>query len=63
MNNLRPCIFIEYNEENEKKECKGYFHRWGQMASGNVAWVIGIVEKENGEIVQKRPPGITFTDR
>ena len=60
MNNLRHCIF---KEEKDGEQYKGYFHIWAQISVGRTAFMRGIVEKENGEVVQVPPSLITFKDK
>ena len=60
MNNLRPCTF---KEEKDSETSIGYFHTWEQISVGKTAFMRGIVEKENGEVVKVAPIFITFTDR
>ena len=60
MNNLRPCIFID---EKGGEGHKGYFHIWEQISISGTAFMRGIVEKENGEVVKVAPSLITFMDR
>lgn len=60
MNNLRPCTF---KEEKDSETSTGYFHTWEQISVGKTAFMRGIVEKENGEVVSVAPILITFTDR
>ena len=59
MNNLRPCMFKEKDGETST----GYFHTWEQILVGKTAFMRGIVEKEDGEVVKVAPTFITFTDR
>lgn len=47
----------------DREEYKGYFHTWEQISVGKTAFMRGIVEKENGEVVKVAPTFITFTDR
>ena len=60
MNNLRLCAF---KEEKDSETSTGYFHTWEQISVGKTAFMRGIVEKENGEVVKVAPTFITFTDR
>ena len=60
MNNLRPCMF---KEEKDGETSTGYFHTWKQILVGKTAFMRGIVEKEDGEVVKVAPTFITFTDR
>ena len=60
MNNLRPCIF---KEEKDGEISNGYFHIWEQISVGKIAFMRGIVEKENGGVVSVAPTFITFTDK
>ena len=59
MNDLRPCTFKTEDDE----VCKGYFHTWEQIQVSKTAFMRGIIEKENGEVVKVAPTCITFTDR
>lgn len=56
---LRPCVF----KTEDDTEHTGYFHTWEQISVGKTAFMRGIVEKENGEVVKVAPTLITFTDR
>lgn len=60
MDDLRPCAF---KEEKDGEISTGYFHTWEQISVGKIAFMRGIVEKENGEVVKITPTLITFTDR
>jgi hypothetical protein len=66
--NLRPCVV-------DKKQ-KGYFHRWeekvqpvaaaatiGGPPAGQLAYTLGIVELEDGTVIECFPYKIRFLDR
>lgn len=64
---LRPCLV---------NERKAYFHKWvdfskpipagltvGSAPAGIIAYTLGLVEYENGEVTEVNPNSIRFLDR
>ena len=74
-NSLRPCeVTLTRDKEEVKKQ--GWFHCWehyaqtvgesplrGGPAAGQISFVLGIVELEDGRVVSAYPSEIQFTDR
>lgn len=69
--NLRPCFFSK--EVTDAFGCdRGYFHEWdhrseihrecGGFPAGVVARTLGIIELEDGRIVEVSPDGFMFAD-
>lgn len=72
---LRPCeVTVEY--KGGKAVHKGWFHCWehhsevvgesplrGGHSAGQISFVLGIVENEEGQIAWFYPTQIRFTDR
>lgn len=54
-NKLRPC----YINIKSKKE-KALFHGWNCAGMGFVTHITGIVELENGRVIEVMPSNITF---
>lgn len=72
---LRPCI-VQRRIHNEDVQMNGWFHCWehcaqtvgesplrGGHAAGQISFVLGIVELEDGRVVSAYPSEIQFTDR
>lgn len=70
---LRPCMVYQ---KGEKDASKGWFHCWehyaqtvgesplrGGHAAGQISFVLGIVELEDGRVMRAHPYDIKFTDR
>lgn len=62
---LRRCtVQLDYKDENSVVE--GYFHRWGvdyeEFETGPGPFSVGIVELDDGSVVQRAPSAIKFLD-
>ena len=54
---LRPCLVKSGYTEN-----KALFHMWEQRTCGDVSRVLGIVELEDGSVINVAPYQIQFID-
>lgn len=72
---LRPCEITLTIDKHEVKK-QGWFHCWesfaktvgesalrGGPAAGQIAFTLGIVELENGNVIRVWPWQVRFTDR
>lgn len=72
---LRPCV-VHRCVHNEDVQMNGWFHCWdhyaqtvgesplrGGHAAGQISFMLGIVEPEDGRVVSVYPSEIKFTDR
>lgn len=62
-NSLRPCLVTQ-----KKTSYNAYFHCWApqsmELRDGTVSnYVVGIIERTNGEILEVEPDEIQFLDR
>lgn len=67
-NILRKCKAEAWNKEKKKYEnVIGYFHVWGktyeELGDGAVEISIGIIEKEDGQVVIVDPDSIRFLEK
>lgn len=72
---LRPCV-VNQKKDGQKVQVGGWFYCWehyaktvgesplrGGPAAGQISFVLGIVELEDGRVVSAYPSEIQFTDR